>query len=356
MSLSSTVSSLVDKLFVIARRYNMTKFTFGRIKNKFDKNSLTNEQKKIVKEFYSDYCKVSTDFHCFYTEKTGVFSEKYIPDDVYFNRVNTYFNDKNLAKVIDNKCYYSLFFPELRQPDKLAERKGGCWFVEKQMVTLEQTVDVLCKEPAIFIKAATSSCGGRGINYVDKKECQDYRKCIKEGIEHVKGDIIVQKPIIQHSDFGKLNESSVNTLRILSILRNGEVKIYSSIVRIGVAGSKVDNACSGGMSVGITEEGKLKEYAYYSDGDKIARHPSSGFVFKDYQLPSFDKAMEMVKKAHFCLPHFKMISWDIAIDEDGEPVLIEVNLTYGEISFHQFNNGPLFGEDTREILDEVFGK
>ena len=41
---------------------------------------------------------------------------------------------------------------------------------------------------------------------------------------------------------------------------------------------------------------------------------------------------------------------------DAFGVEIEVNLTYGEISFHQFNNGPLFGEDTREILDEIFGK
>ena len=26
----------------------------------------------------------------------------------------------------------------------------------------------------------------------------------------------------------------------------------------------------------------------------------------------------------------------------------------GEIDFHQLNNGPLFGDDTKEILDEVF--
>ena len=353
MSLSVTLSSMVDKLLVLARRYNMKKFTFGRIKNRFDKNILTKEQKKSVEEFYSNYCKVSTDFHCFYTEKTGVFSEKYIPDDVYFNRVNTYFNDKNLAKVIDNKCYYSLFFPELRQPDKLAERKGGCWFIEKQLVSLDQVVDVLCKEPSMFIKAATSSCGGRGINYVDEKECEDYRKCIKEVVEHIKGDIIVQKPIVQHSDFSKLNESSVNTMRILSVLRNGEVKIYSSLLRIGKAKSKVDN---GAVSVGINNDGKLKEYGYFLSGQRFIGHPDNGVVFKEYQLPSFDKAKEMVKKAHLCLPHFKMVSWDIAIGEDGEPILIEVNLSYGEVSFHQLNNGPLFGDDTKEILDEVFGK
>lgn len=40
----------------------------------------------------------------------------------------------------------------------------------------------------------------------------------------------------------------------------------------------------------------------------------------------------------------------------NEPVLIEANLRYGELDFHQLNNGPVFGKDTKKILDEVFGK
>ena len=29
---------------------------------------------------------------------------------------------------------------------------------------------------------------------------------------------------------------------------------------------------------------------------------------------------------------------------------------YGELDFHQINNGPIFGEDTEKILKEVFNK
>ncbi len=36
--------------------------------------------------------------------------------------------------------------------------------------------------------------------------------------------------------------------------------------------------------------------------------------------------------------------------------MIEANLNQGELDFHQLNNGPLFGEDTIKVLDEVFGK
>jgi hypothetical protein len=52
--------------------------------------------------------------------------------------------------------------------------------------------------------------------------------------------------------------------------------------------------------------------------------------------------------------HFRMISWDVAIDEQGEAVLIEANLTLGGISDVQMCSGPLFGRDTKKILDEVF--
>lgn len=73
-------------------------------------------------------------------------------------------------------------------------------------------------------------------------------------------------------------------------------------------------------------------------------------------VPGYSKILEIVKKNHFTMPHFRLISWDFAVDIDHEPVMIEANLRYGELDFHQLNNGPLFGKDTRKILDEVFGK
>lgn len=353
MNISKLVVTILDELYLAARRYNMSRYSFRHIKNKYNKKILTIEQKKAINNFYLSYGKVCTEFHSFYTDKTGLFSEKYIPDYIYFNKVNTHFNDNKVAKIIDNKCYYDIIFQGFKQPVKLADRKGGCWFIGNQMMTLEQVLDKLCEEHAVFIKASTASSGGGGVKFIDKKSCDNYKQQIKEVIERIGVDLVVQKPIVQHKDLSKLNESSVNTMRLLSVFRNGEVKIYSSLLRIGKANSKVDN---GSISVGITSDGKLKEYGYYLTGERVTRHPGSGVVLKDYQLPSFDKAQELVKKAHLCVPHFKMVSWDIAIGEDSEPILIEANLSDGEVSFHQLNNGPLFGDDTREILNEVFGK
>ncbi len=350
------VNKILSNALVEVRNYKMRKHIYSRVKESTKSIVLTKEQKKEIKDFYSKYGKVSWEFHNFYLEKTGIFDVNYIPDDIYYTKIGRFYDDYLASTIVDNKCDYPRLFPGVSQPKLVACKKGGYWFVGDQIMSFEQAIDILQEEESLFIKSATSSCGGQGVKFIEKNQCEDYRQKIKDVIERMNGDIAIQQPIVQHSDFGKLNESSVNTLRILSILRNGEVKIYSSVIRIGAAGAKVDNSCSGGMSVGITEEGKLKEYAYYFSGQRFTSHPDNGIVFKGYQLPSFDKAKELVKKAHLCIPHFKMVSWDIAIGEDGEPVLIEANLADGAANFHQLNNGPLFGDDTKEILDEVFNK
>ena len=58
----------------------------------------------------------------------------------------------------------------------------------------------------------------------------------------------------------------------------------------------------------------------------------------------------MVKKAHYQLPYFKLMGWDIAIEEDGTPTMIEFNTTP---DLSQSANGPAFGEYTEMILKEA---
>ena len=54
------------------------------------------------------------------------------------------------------------------------------------------------------------------------------------------------------------------------------------------------------------------------------------------------------------MPHFRLIGWDIAIDETNNPLIIEANLTMSGLDVIETISGPLFGEYTDLILDEVF--
>ena len=125
---------------------------------------------------------------------------------------------------------------------------------------------------------------------------------------------------------------------------------------MGIDGSRVDNCSSGGIVCGITPDGILKDVAYDAMANAYHRHPQ-GYSFGGVKLVGFDKCINLAKKlASRFYGVSRLISWDFAINEDGEPILIEMNISFGEIDFHQLCNGPIFGEDTERILKEVFEK
>ncbi|MBQ7288443.1 MAG: hypothetical protein IJW78_01825 [Clostridia bacterium] len=257
---------------------------------------------------------------------------------------------------MDNKCYYPTIFRGIPQADSIAFRIGGFWYDSNMQNIDEINLSKLINaEPAAFIKKATNSFGGKGVQFISAENSEMF-SAFEKAIENIGGDIVVQRPLKQHPSLSAINESSVNTIRVLSLLREDGVKIYSSVLRMGIAGSRVDNASSGGITCGITEDGTLKEKAFKPSGEVYNVHPTSGLEFGGYSIPSFEKIKELVNKAHPMVPHFKMVSWDFAVNEQGNPIMIEANLCLGELDFHQLNNGPLFGEDTKQILDEVFHK
>ena len=322
-----------------------------------DKKVLTKDQISKIKEFYKPYKNVTTDFHEFYTQKTGKFYANYLPDDLYYCDIDMYFNNWHKGEIIDNKCYYERMFPKIKQPETFAYKINGFWYDKETTLISEEKVLLKSKEEKeLFVKYATNSSQSSGVFYVDNSN-NNISEQIEKIIKKDNRDIIIQKPVKQHKVLKSFNPSSVNTIRVLSLLTEQDVKIYSCILKIGANGEKADNIVRGGMTCGIKPDGFLKDIAYDSKGNKIEKvHPASKIEFSTVQIPKFEEICKTVKEAHKLVPNFRLVSWDITVDEDENVVLIEANLKYGELNFHQFNNGPLFGDDTKAILDEVFAK
>lgn len=315
---------------------------------------LTAEQEKEIRDFYAPYGKINLVFHKWNISRTGLYSPYYIPMDMYLNVIDEYFNNRAESKFLDNKCYYNSLFPGIPQPETIICRIGGLWFsggTDKQQISFDNAKKILNNEQEAFAKIAFGSFGGKGVSYLTaEKGCLSAQ--LEEFIRITSNDIVVQKPVKQHPALAKIHESSANTYRIISLLSENGVKIYSTVLRVGIDGRKVDNA---GVACGVLNDSVLKKQAFTVRGEIYESHPTNGFVFDGYSVPCVDKAHELVKKAHIMVPHFKLVSWDIIICEDGEPVLLEANLAKGSSELHQFCNGPLFGDDTKKVLDEVFG-
>ena len=325
-------------------------------KKRAPKDNLTAEQKKQIREFYKPYGKVTTLYHNFYLTKTGDFSVEYIPSDLYINYVDKYLNNGKKALVFENKCYFPRLFPGVKQPKMVCCRMNGYWFnSDYEMLGRDFPEELLSQENEVVIKQAADSWGGHAVTFVDNKD-QKIVENAKKCISGIKKDIIVQRVVQQHKAYAHLNESSLNSLRVVSYLdRSGEAKVYSIILRMGVSGMRVDNASSGGVNCGVREDGFLRKAGYSLTGVGYTVHPTSGVVFETVQLPYIDAVKKKACELQKTVPDFRLVSWDFSVDENGEPVLIEANLNSGGVNINQINNGPLFGEDTKKILDEVFG-
>ena len=344
-----------EGIFAAIRRTHMKRLVKRLKKGQTEKYVLTKEMEKEAKAFWGKYKQVPMLYHNFYTEKNGEFHKEYIPDEIYYNYIQPYFNNYRLAKSLDNKCYYHKMFVGIAQPKLVAYRMNGFWYIEDEIVNkIEDVYNVLKDEKEVFVKRAADSGGGHGVKYLN---CEDLTlEQFKNEIKAFTGDVAIQRGITQHEALAKINPSSVNTIRIITLLEKDGAKVLSVILRMGVGETKVDNSSSGGMTIGVSMDGKLKKFACADKKRLLDTHPTSNVVFDGYELPSFEKVKELVLKASFMVPHFRMVAWDVSVLEDGTPVLIEANLYDGQLDSHQIHNGPLFGEDTERILEEIFNK
>ncbi|MBE6601956.1 MAG: hypothetical protein E7637_05560 [Ruminococcaceae bacterium] len=319
------------------------------------KCKLTAEQRKQIKEFWKPYKSISPKWAQYYSAMNGKFDPRYIPNDLYYTKIDQHFNSRKLGYGFNDKNYYSKIFAGIKQPEVIVRKINGLLFdAEYAQLTVEQAKALITAVDEVICKPSQETGSGRGIEFF---RAGDQDKINAFLTDPSYDDYIVQKLIEQHPDIAKVHPDSVNTVRICSILMDDGVYILSSCLRMGTGSSRVDNVTAGGISCGIKPDGYLDKYSYtYYTGEKRETHPSSGVRYEGFSVPSYDKAVALVKRAHPLIGHFRLVSWDIAIDRDGDAMLIEANMRKGGINLHQFDNGPLFGDLTERVLNEVFKK
>ena len=123
-------------------------------------------------------------------------------------------NDKEICVVIlcGDRMYQDLF-PEIVQPEVFVYKMNGLWFDSSHNLISKADIDSMLKnERELFIKQATESDGGHGVFYYNRN--QNFWSLV----EKIEGDIVVQRAVKQHKCLRDLNSSSVNTIRVLSLL------------------------------------------------------------------------------------------------------------------------------------------
>lgn len=221
----------------------------------------------------------------------------------------------------------------------------------------------MCGQGAeIVIKPSLDTSVGKNINVPQNTGNCNFEKELYDVIDNfTKRGIknwVVQDYFKQHERLAALNPDSVNTIRIYSLLWQGKVHILKKLVRIGTKGVRVDNlVASHGVACNINDSGCFDATGTDYSGNKTTILPS-GVVLKDYAIPSFDKVVDFVRVQHCRLAHFKLVGWDLSVDQDGNPFVIEINLCTPCCLLGQIASGPMLGDGElfNDVLDYVFFK
>lgn len=316
------------------------------------------EYAREIKEFYKQYgINVSTKWHARYLDILGIRDVRFIPEDLFYVDIEPRLNNLLCRDGIDDKNMYDLLFKAegVQLPQTVVRNINGYWLdANYNFVEPAVAIGLCLQKEKIIIKKAINSGGGRNIKLLQGEELTNDN--VKAAFLELGNNLVIQKVVKQHKLLNAINPSSVNTVRMITILLKGKVVVVQAILRMGVGTAYVDNICSGGMAVGITEKGTLKGNAYSAPAKRQAKHLTTGFIFKDVLIPYYEEVENIAKALHRRFAQFRLISWDFALADNG-PVLIEFNLKYqGMDHFQIFNETPFFGELTEEILTELFGK
>lgn len=144
-------------------------------------------------------------------------------------------------------------------------------------------------------------------------------------------DLIMSKPksqceeyIVQHHEIAAFCETSVNTVRLVTILDKNEIHYMYSVLRMGTGGL-IDGYNNGGIFAPIdVVSGKICGNGMDLDQKIYERHPVSHKHLNGVQIPNWDKVLDLAENAARRLTGVHMVGWDIAITEDGAS-LIEGN-------------------------------
>lgn len=320
------------------------------------KVELTKTQEQEIQDFYMPLVgyKVPTDWHRYFYSRTGLFSVKYIPTSLYRLELTGRLNQLPWCVPFSDKNLNDIVLPSMKQPHTYLKNRNGYFYVENKAVSLDEAVSK-CGDVGDVIIKPTLSSHGSGVKklHIQNGIVDDKGTRLKDLLVIYDKNFLIQDLVKQHHAMAALNPDSINTIRIVTYRRAMDVFVLYAAIRIGRRGQQVDNESAGGISTKINLDGTLCKWAYGAPGQDKIELTDSGVKLEGYQVPSFEKAIVMVKEQHLNLPFQDLVGWDICIVEEGEPVMLEWNTT-PELS--QSAVGPAFGEYTEMVIGDAMSR
>jgi len=269
-----------------------------------------------------------------YAEIRKEFIEGWIGEDYYRSILLPKWNEPKIANLSTLKTFDHRLFPGMTI-EPIGMRISGIYYTaEHDRISEMDFVDLIRSHRGEIVIKQDRSGSGKGIHFIesDKFNLNELDKVM---------DLLVQPSVRQHPSFSRLHPGSVNTLRITTFQTGaGDIVVKHRSMRVGVSGERIVNTYGGFFF--LDSSGRGYTHAYNDDGrDLGGRHPDTGFKYREFCLESISEAEELCIKAHWMYPYIRFVGWDLYINEENRPVIIEWN-TRPDIWVNEAVIGPLW--------------
>ena len=340
--------SLLDKIYFGYDRLR-DYYRDKHLISKLNLPKLSKEEKKEIRKVWSCFKFSDLDFIWMrnYKAEHG-FDPYYLCDHQYAQLLNIINKSSNWVS-LNNKALTDIYLPKIPWP-KVYLRRINKKYYDNDMteISFEQAVAILQSQPSYVIKPATGTGGGKGVKVIDNLISQEE---INQLFATYNVDFVVQALIEQSEELSRFNPTSVNTCRITTI-HMGSKQSFSAIFKVGRKNSRVDNWNSS-VLIGVDKQGRLSDYGYDVNLKRIEKS-DVGIPFAGNVIPKFAEIVELTQKYHqLYFPNLSVVGWDITLERNGDPIVIETNLDFPGILGEQVCSGTFFKEFRDEICNLV---
>lgn len=240
------------------------------------------------------------------------------------------YNNKEYFHIFENKDEFNTLFKDYIKRDwikvKESPKEDIINFIKKHNEFMAKPIDGGCGHGIVKINVDKEKYGDKSFNEVfgeeldkDAKLERLYSKLTEDTNNFELEEVIKQNPKVS-----KIYPDAINTVRVVTILKNGVPHVICAYFRIG-NGKYVDNFNSGGMVAPINElTGEVIDKAIDKNKNLYENHPQTGAKIKGFKFPDWDKAILMCKEASKVVPQMGYIGWDVCFTPDG-PIFVEGN-------------------------------
>lgn len=255
------------------------------------------------------------------------------------SRYVAYLNDKEIMQKTGNKLYFN------KHHGKFLKRDWICL----EDVDKDEFEKFAKKHKTFIVKPIDESCG-HGVEKITIDDNTDYEKMYND-LKNNK-QILVEECIVQHKDMSSLNETSVNTIRVVTLKKkNGDVVVLFVGLRMGNKGKSVDNFNNDGLFTVVSEDGIIRKPAVDKKGNVYETHPATGTKIIGFKIPNFEAALNVAKECAKEIEGLRYIGFDVVVTQD-DALILEANPFPG----HDLYQSEVHLEKDLKGLKEKFDK